>query len=165
KNTLTEDELVAQTELIMIAVQDTTAITLALGLLELFKAPESQDKLRAEIHSTVGGARVGSVAYERMALLDAFIEVCRTALKLYPAEPISDRIAVQDTIIPLTDSITTSGGERMPHILINCKGQIVFHVCRLQSRWGEDVHEFNTSRWLDARAYRERPLVLTRICQ
>ncbi|KAJ7808017.1 hypothetical protein B0H14DRAFT_3482735 [Mycena olivaceomarginata] len=56
KNTLTEDELVAQTELIMIAGQDTTTITLALGLLELFKAPESQDKLRAEIHSTVGGA-------------------------------------------------------------------------------------------------------------
>jgi cytochrome P450 len=73
---MTEEEIVAQTAIIMIAGQDTTATTLAFSLLELAKAPELQEKLRAEIHATVGGARASSIAYDSMPLLNAFIKVC-----------------------------------------------------------------------------------------
>ncbi|KAJ7882289.1 cytochrome P450 [Mycena leptocephala] len=54
KNALTGEEIAGQTAIILIAGQDTTASALAFALLELAKAPELQDKLRAEIHSTSG---------------------------------------------------------------------------------------------------------------
>ncbi|KAF8142227.1 cytochrome P450 [Mycena galopus ATCC 62051] len=152
KNSLTEAEIVAQTEIIMVAGQDTTACTLAFGVLELAKAPEFQDKLRAEIHSTVSRAPAGTVAYDSMPLLNAFI---KEVLRLYPAEPMTDRMAVQDTVIPLARSITTSMGEHLSHIPVR-KGQIVTLAIasyqRLQSRWGEDAHKFNPTRWLDTEA-------------
>jgi hypothetical protein len=43
---------------------------------------------------------------------------------MYPSIPIAERIALQDTVIPLTDHITTSTGERMSQIHVR-KGQVV----------------------------------------
>jgi hypothetical protein len=43
---------------------------------------------------------------------------------MYPALPISERIAVRDTVIPLSSYITTSTGEKMSQIPVR-KGQIV----------------------------------------
>jgi hypothetical protein len=43
---------------------------------------------------------------------------------MYPAEPIAERMAVQDTVIPLMGSITTVTGENLSHIPVP-KGQIV----------------------------------------
>jgi len=130
------------------------ANTLTFALLELAKAQGLQEKLRAEIHSTVGGARAGSVAYDTMPLLNAVI---KESLRLYPAEPISERIVVQDTVIPLAHSITAAKGERVSHIPVR-KGQImtlaIASYQRLESHWGEDADEFNPSRWLDGGAYK-----------
>ncbi|KAJ7856433.1 cytochrome P450, partial [Mycena leptocephala] len=119
RNSLAPDEVVAQTMIITAAGQETTANTLALGLVELSRAPEFQEKLRAEIHSTLGYTRSAEVAYDGMPLLNAFI---KEILRLYPAEAIVDRQAVQDTIIPLTDSLTTLNGNRVSEVSVR-KGQ------------------------------------------
>ncbi|KAF8187837.1 cytochrome P450 [Mycena galopus ATCC 62051] len=149
KITLNEDEIVAQTAIIMIAGQDTTATTLSFGLAELAKAPDFQDKLRAEIHSALGSAGNNGVVYESMPLLNAFI---KESLRMYPAEAISERVAVEDTTIPLTEVIATSTGEHMAQVIVG-KGQIVSLAIasyqRLESRWGKDAHQFNPTRWLD----------------
>ncbi|KAJ7828948.1 cytochrome P450 [Mycena olivaceomarginata] len=149
RNTLTENEIVAQTSIIMVAGQDTTANTLAFSLLELAKDPELQENLRAEIHATVGNARASSVAYDNMPLLNAFI---KETLRMYPGEPMSERVAVRDTVIPLADGIRTSNGEHITHLPVP-KGQIITlgiaSYQRLESRWGEDAHEFKPSRWID----------------
>jgi hypothetical protein len=42
---------------------------------ELSRAPGFQEKLRAEIHSTLGYTRSTEVAYDGMPLLNAFIKV------------------------------------------------------------------------------------------
>jgi hypothetical protein len=42
---------------------------------------------------------------------------------MYPAAPMSERIAVRDTVIPLADHITTSTGESLSQIHVR-KGQI-----------------------------------------
>ncbi|KAJ7893044.1 cytochrome P450 [Mycena leptocephala] len=142
KNALTE-EIVAQTALILEAGQDTTANTLVFGLLELARALELQEKLRAEIHS-MGGSK----AYDSMPLLNAVI---KETLRMYPAIPLAERMAVRDMLIPLADPIPMSTRESMSHIHVR-KGQVVslgiasYH--RQESRWGEDAHEFNPSRWL-----------------
>jgi hypothetical protein len=106
------------------------------GLLELARNPEFQEKLRAEIHSSSG-----TVSYDSMPLLNAFIKAwlqfipiksgCHNpiylpqeVLRLYPAAALFDRIAVQDAVIPLTDSIETSTGELTNQVLVR-KGQIL----------------------------------------
>ncbi|KAJ7184881.1 cytochrome P450 [Mycena filopes] len=147
KTALAGDVLAAQTALIMIAGQDTTSITLALGLRELAKMPKFQDELRAEV-----AANRGNTAYDSMPLLNAFI---KEMLRLYPALPLQERIAVEDANIPLGQALTTSTGEQISQIFIE-KGQTLIVAIasfqRLESRWGEDASEFNPNRWLDGSA-------------
>ncbi|KAJ7627968.1 cytochrome P450 [Mycena polygramma] len=146
RNKLTESEIATQTGILLIGGQDTTANTMAFGLLELAKHSELQGELREEIISS-GGGRV--VAYDSMPLLNAFI---KETLRAYPVGPLQERIARQDTIIPLAEGLTTLTGEFIKQLPV-LKGQTM-HIAiasyqRLESRWGEDAHEFRPSRWLD----------------
>ncbi|KAJ7764245.1 cytochrome P450 [Mycena metata] len=148
KNGLSGDVLAAQTALILIAGQETTATTLVLGLRELARLPAFQADLRSEIT-----ANAGNIAYDSMPLLNAFI---KESLRMFPVLPIDDRIAREDTVIPLSEKITLSTGEDISEIFIE-KGQIVSIAIasfqRLESRWGKDAHEFNPNRWLQGSAY------------
>ncbi|KAF8187881.1 cytochrome P450 [Mycena galopus ATCC 62051] len=150
--TLSDEDLVNQIAVILIAGQETVTNTIAFGLLELARHPELQDKIRAEIHSTVGDT-VHNVAYDAMPLLNAFI---KETLRLYPAEALRDTVATQDTIIPLAKSIITTTGECLNQIPIR-KGQLVTMAIasyqRLTPHWGNDTHQFNPSRWLDGETY------------
>ncbi|KAF7336142.1 Cytochrome P450 [Mycena venus] len=134
KNVLTEDELVAQTGILMIDIQNSNI-------------NYAQKSMR---HSVVQPALF---SHESMPLLNAFIKAwLKLSMGLYPPGVLPERIAVQDTVIPLTNGIKTSTGEVMNHIPVQ-KGQVV-HVAiasyqRLQSRWGEDAHRFRPSRWID----------------
>ncbi|KAJ7090700.1 cytochrome P450 [Mycena epipterygia] len=166
---LSDEEVAAQTAVILTAGQDTTSNTLAFALLELATQPDFQEKLRAEIHSTFGGGH-GNVAYDNMPLLNAFIKVgaqystgtylnigTQECLRFYPAGAILDCIAVRDMVIPLAESITTATGERVSEIPVQ-KGQLVtlaLASCqRLESRWGKDAHEFKPSRWIEGTPYK-----------
>jgi hypothetical protein len=74
-----------------------------------------------------------------MPLLNAFIKVrimCpqsqvtvfdlvgQETLRFYPAEAFAERMVVEDTIIPLSESITTSTGEQVSEISVS-NGQVV----------------------------------------
>ncbi|KAJ7325896.1 cytochrome P450 [Mycena albidolilacea] len=135
--------------LVLFAGQETTTKTIALGLWELAKDPKFQEMLRAEIHSSLGEAGHRNGTYDEMPLLNAFI---KETLRFYPAEAFTERIVVHDTVIPLSESITTSTGEQMSQIPVT-KGQIVIvgiaSYQRLESRWGADADKFRPSRWLD----------------
>ncbi|KAJ7196418.1 cytochrome P450 [Mycena pura] len=137
-----EEDIVGQTSIITIAGQDTTANTLAFGLIELAKNPQFQDSLRVEIHAAFGTDRE-NIPYDNMPLLNAFI---KESLRLYPAEALSDRTASEDVVIPLSDSITTTAGERLNQI----------HRIDVDSGWnrgGESTDKFRPSRWLDETVY------------
>ncbi|KAJ7830178.1 cytochrome P450 [Mycena olivaceomarginata] len=118
---LREDRLVNWAGLIMFIVgQETTTKTIAFGLWELAKNPELQESLRAEINSSPGEAGQNG-AYDQMPLLNAFI---KETLRFYPAEAFTERMVVEDTVIPLSESITTSPGEQISEISVG-KGQVV----------------------------------------
>ncbi|KAJ7666358.1 cytochrome P450 [Mycena rosella] len=74
KNTISEKELAAQTAIILIAGQDTTANTLVFGLLELARDSEFQQKLRAEVRAA--RSTRCPMTYDTLPLLNAFIKVC-----------------------------------------------------------------------------------------
>lgn len=92
---------------------------------------------RAEIHSTVE-AGSGNIPYDRMPLLNAFIKVgepsapqstrveltAQEVLRLYPAEPFTERMALQDTIMPLSETITTPTGDQISQVPLH-KGDIL----------------------------------------
>ncbi|KAJ7839935.1 hypothetical protein B0H14DRAFT_2360903, partial [Mycena olivaceomarginata] len=76
-------------------------------------------------------------------------------LRFYPEEAFTERIVVHDTVIPLSESITTSTGEQISQIPVS-RGQIVTvgiasyqRFCRLESRWGADADKFRPSRWFN----------------
>ncbi|KAJ7643400.1 cytochrome P450 [Mycena polygramma] len=154
---LSAHDVAAQTAVILLAGQETTANSTAFGLLMLARLPRFQDELRAEIHSTIG-AGTRKAGYDGMPLLNAFI---KEVLRYFPAVPLSDRIVSEDTVIPLSEPITTATGERLDKIPVK-KGQIVTMAIaayqRLPSRWGEDADEFNPARWLDGRTYQGEAL-------
>ncbi|KAJ6571230.1 cytochrome P450 [Mycena capillaripes] len=149
---LSVGDVVAQTAIMLLAGQETTANAVAFGLLQLARDPDFQTKLRAEIYSTVGeGAK--NIAYDNMPLLNALI---KETLRFYPAAALSDRVATEDTVIPLKEVMVTSTGDHMSQIPVK-KGQLITVAIasyqRLPSRWGDDADEFNPSRWLDGRTY------------
>ncbi|KAJ6571206.1 cytochrome P450 [Mycena capillaripes] len=149
---LSVDDVAAQTTIILLAGQETTANAVAFGLLELARDPDFQIKLRAEIHSTVGEGEK-KIAYDNMPLLNALI---KETLRFYAAVALSDRVATEDTVIPLKEAILTETGERMSQIPVK-KGQLVTVAIasyqRLPTRWGDDADRFNPSRWLDGRTF------------
>ncbi|KAK6984158.1 cytochrome P450, partial [Favolaschia claudopus] len=122
KKTLHPADLVAQTSLILLAGQDTTANTLAFRMLELAQRPELQARLREEIYTTLSTAG-SSVQYDNMPLLNAFIKATET-LRMYPAAALSERVALEDSVIPLATPITTRSGKTIDAIPVG-KGQVV----------------------------------------
>jgi len=151
-DSMREEDIVAQTSLMTIGGQDTTSKTLCFGLIELAKNPQFQESLRAEIHAALGTDRE-NISYDSMPLLNAFV---KELLRLYPVLPISDRMALEDAVIPLSQSVATTTGQRVNEIHVG-KGELVSLAIashnRMKSRWGEDADKFRPSRWLDGTAY------------
>ncbi|KAJ7697842.1 cytochrome P450 [Mycena rosella] len=143
KRRLTNDEIAEQTSVFLVAGHETTATTLAFGLLELGRNPEFQEKLREELN-----ARQGNVAYDSLPLLNAFI---KEVLRVYPAAALRERVALKDEIIPLSEGIIATTGQRITQIPIR-KGDLVMLALasyqRLQSLWGDDADSFNPYRWI-----------------
>jgi hypothetical protein len=61
---------------------------------------------------------------------------------MYPAGAITERVAVQDTVIPLTESITTSTGERISQIPVR-KGQVFTLAIGAYQRFASFLHCLN----------------------
>ncbi|KAJ6467892.1 cytochrome P450 [Mycena sanguinolenta] len=148
KRKLTDDEITEQTSVFLVAGHETTATTLAFGLLELGRNPKFQQKLREELNS-----RQGDVVYDSLPLLNAFI---KEVLRVYPAAALRERVALKDEIIPLSKEIVTTTGQRITQISIR-KGDLVMLALasyqRLQSLWGDDADSFNPYRWIDGKIH------------
>ncbi|KAJ7848948.1 hypothetical protein B0H14DRAFT_2510082 [Mycena olivaceomarginata] len=68
-------------------------------------------------------------------------EPAQESLRMFPAEALAERIVVRDTVIPLTESISTMAGEHIDYIPVR-KGEVVLvgiaSYQRDKSRWGEN---------------------------
>ncbi|CAK5270852.1 unnamed protein product [Mycena citricolor] len=172
KRALSPDELAMQTNLVLIAGQDTTANTLAFALTELARQPALQDALRGEIRK----ARLEPATdYDSLPLLNAVI---KEALRLLPAEPIGDKIAHVDLTLPLSRPVTLSDGRVVDQLFVP-KGQLVglafagyqryvtSHCCASAlisahpsggTRWGPEPEAFNPYRWIEGKVGVSEPM-------
>ncbi|KAF7336314.1 Cytochrome P450 [Mycena venus] len=116
----------------------------------------TEEELVAQTGTLMIDTQNFKINYERKSMRHSVVHpalpLMRETLRLHPPGPLQERIAVQDTVIPLTDGIKNSKGELINHIPVQ-KGQVVLVAIasyqRLRSRWGEDAHQFRPSRWLD----------------
>ncbi|KAJ7816524.1 cytochrome P450 [Mycena olivaceomarginata] len=148
---LTDDELVAQTGMIISAAADTTSSALAriFHVLSLF--PDVQKKLRAEIVESpehMNYDQLGSLPY-----LDGFVH---EVLRLYPpVTPVMHRETLKDTILPLSEPLTGVNGKAMTSIPIP-KGTTVYIAVGAANHnrriWGDDALEFKPERWDNGKA-------------
>ncbi|KAJ7311001.1 cytochrome P450 [Mycena albidolilacea] len=148
KKKLTDDEITAQTSVLLIAGHETTANTLAFSLLELARNPEFQEKLREEVNT-----RQGNVVYDSLPLLNAFI---KEILRVYPAAALRERVALKDEIVTLSKEIVTTTGHRITQIPIRKGDQVVLALAsyqRLPSLWGDDADSFNPYRWIEGKVH------------
>ncbi|KAF7370113.1 Cytochrome P450 [Mycena sanguinolenta] len=147
KRKLTDDEITAQTSVLLVAGHETTANTLAFGLLELARNPEFQQKLREELNTRQENT------YDSLPLLNAFV---KELLRVYPAAALRERVALRDDIIPLSEGIVTTAGQHITQIPIRKGDQVVLALAsyqRLPSLWGDDADVFNPYRWIEGRVH------------
>ncbi|KAJ7249999.1 cytochrome P450 [Mycena rebaudengoi] len=130
-----EAEAAAQTALLLLVGQDTTANTLAFALCELAKDPDFQARLRAEINSSLA---IESGNYDNLPLLNAFI---KETLRMYPVGSFTEMMVLEDTSLPLTYGLTTTSGEKIAKLRIR-KGLVIYVA----------IGSYN-SRWLDGIPY------------
>ncbi|KAJ7892971.1 cytochrome P450 [Mycena leptocephala] len=148
-NSLSDEELVSHIPAIILSAYETTSIGMSWQLFALACNAAMQSKLREELFS-VGQVEVPtSDALGALPYLDAFL---RESLRLYPPAAYSDRVAMEDTVLPLSAPWTDASGREWDALPVR-KGDVLRVPIELMNRnkevWGPDAEEFRPERWLD----------------
>ncbi|KAJ6487726.1 cytochrome P450 [Mycena sanguinolenta] len=141
---LSDEQILDNISTFTMVGHETTAASLAFILWELSRQPEIQNKLRAEIMS---GRDLSYDDIQKLEFLDAVI---KEGLRLHPASPQTERVALQDDVIPLSTSLPGIG----PTLRVK-KGQVI-HIPFTPMHtnvdvWGPSAAVFDPMRWLQAR--------------
>ncbi|KAI0648755.1 cytochrome P450 [Trametes meyenii] len=143
---LTREQIVDNIGTFIVVGHETTAGSLSFILLELARNPDIQERLRDEINKF--GGKLGYHEIQQLQFLDA---VVKEGLRLHPAAPQTERVALKDDVIPLSTPITTTSGEKLASVSVRA-GQ-VFHIPFTTIHvnpdvWGESAAQFDPARWL-----------------
>ncbi|KAF9259689.1 cytochrome P450 [Marasmius fiardii PR-910] len=145
---LSFNEICQQTTGLLLAGQETTANAIAWALFELAKHPGWQDQIREELNDSIQDM---DSRLDKLEYLNAHI---KETLRFYPGAPLTERVAFEDTVLPLSQPITTTSGRVISDLPIQ-KGQIIHIGVGAYNRdphvWGPDADLFQPTRWLDGR--------------
>ncbi|EIM88819.1 cytochrome P450 [Stereum hirsutum FP-91666 SS1] len=144
-NKLTDEQLVANVNTFIMVGHETTAGSVALTTYALARNPEMQQKLRDELISA------GDITYESIQKLEYLDAIVKEGLRVYPASPHTERINLEDDVIPLSKPITTTDGRKITSY--HAKAGTIFHIPFTAMNvnpevWGEDAHIFKPERWI-----------------
>ncbi|KAI0636272.1 cytochrome P450 [Trametes polyzona] len=142
---LSDETIIDECRTILVAGHDTTAITLSWFFYNIALYPNIQEKLRNELltistdHPTI----------EELSSLHYLDCVLREVVRLYPVLPSSLRIATEDTLLPLGESVNING-QAHDRIWVEKGTPIVISIMAMnrdKTLWGEDAFEFKPERW------------------
>ncbi|KAK0200879.1 cytochrome P450 [Desarmillaria ectypa] len=143
---LPDETLLANISTFLMVGHETTSCSIIFSLYELAGQPDLQEKLRREIHALGSDLNYDSIS--NLSFLDAVI---REGLRLHAPSARTDRVALEDDVIPLSRSIVTANGYTITSLPIKA-GQIIQIPTSVLNTdpevWGPDAHVFKPSRWL-----------------
>ncbi|KAF8838203.1 cytochrome P450 [Paxillus ammoniavirescens] len=146
---MSEEEVLAQMKVLLLAGYETTSIVLTWALIELCRDQEAQTTLREELSQLNGDATWDQLT-NGLPYLDA---VVYETLRLHPPLAETTRIAIEDDVVPLSDPVFTSSSPHPVTHLSIPRGTIVTvplaSVNRSTSFWGPDAKVFKPTRWID----------------
>ncbi|KIK44327.1 hypothetical protein CY34DRAFT_786501 [Suillus luteus UH-Slu-Lm8-n1] len=144
---MSEEEVVAQMKVLLLAGYETTSISLTWALIELSRHLDVQTRLREELLA-FGADPTYDQLKANLPYLDA---VVHEILRLHPPLGEFSRLAVADDVIPLSESVRTESGEMTDSISIAKGSLMVVPIkainCSL-AIWGPNAKEFKPDRWL-----------------
>ncbi|KAK4705780.1 7SK snRNA methylphosphate capping enzyme, partial [Phenoliferia sp. Uapishka_3] len=146
--TLSDDELMGNMYLFLVAGHETTANTLAFVFTLLALYPEEQERLFQHVTDVLPPDAEPSFAdFNKLTRVHA---VFNETLRLFPAAVVIPKFAVQDTVIPTSPLEDGTPGSNVfvpkwTEIYINNVA-----LGRNQKYWGEDADVFRPDRFIDA---------------
>ncbi|KAH9023440.1 cytochrome P450 [Lactarius pseudohatsudake] len=146
---LSEEELVAQMAVFLIAGTDTTSSALSRILHLLSLHPDVQDKLRKELKEAHEDNE--ELTHDQLVSLPFLEAVCRETLRLYPPVPGVMRTTRSDVVLPLSAPIRDVDGREVHEIFVPKNTNVfaqIYNLNRDPSIWGADAAEWKPERWL-----------------
>ncbi|QRV80086.1 cytochrome P450 family protein [Ceratobasidium sp. AG-Ba] len=144
---MTDHEVLGQISTFLAAGHETTATSTTWALYALTLHPAVQDKLRQELINAGLGEESSMAELEKLPYLD---NVVHESLRVYPAVPMVARQAVQDAVIPVSESYKDRYGVVHSNISIQKWDTVripILAMNRAKDVWGEDALEFKPERW------------------
>ncbi|KAH9023443.1 cytochrome P450 [Lactarius pseudohatsudake] len=146
---LSEEELVAQMAVFLIAGTDTTSSALSRILHLLSLHPDVQDKLRTELKEAHEDKE--ELTHDQLVSLPFLEAVCRETLRLYAPVPGVMRTTRSDVVLPLSAPIRDVDGREVHEIFVPKHTDVyiqIYNLNREPSIWGADAAEWKPERWL-----------------
>ncbi|KAK7678132.1 hypothetical protein QCA50_018925 [Cerrena zonata] len=147
---LSEDEVIGQMSLLVMAGTDTTSNSLTQIMQLLAEKPDIQDKLRTEIKKAQE-EHGEDIPYDTLVSLPYLDSICRETLRLFPPVSYLFREAQKDIVMPLSEPIHCVDGTTMSEIPVPAGTTVIVAIrpSNLNKElWGDDVLEFKPERWL-----------------
>ncbi|KAJ7728688.1 cytochrome P450 [Mycena maculata] len=148
---MTQEEVVAQVNVLLLAGYESTSVALTWALIELAKHPEIQDELRKELARFGSGDPTWDQLVSELPFLDA---VVLEVLRVHPSIPETLREAIRDDIIPLGTPVVTLSGETISSIAVLAP---IRCINRSEALWGPDAKEFKPERWAEVKKEMKLP--------
>jgi len=145
---MTQEEVSAQMNTLLLAGYETTSISLTWALIELSRRQEKQDKLREELAQLKGTDPTWDQLTSGLPYLDS---VVHEVLRVHPPVRENTLLATRDDVIPLSSPVTTRSGNTVTSLTV-AKGTLVTTPISCMNRseafWGPNAKEFEPERWL-----------------
>ncbi|KAI0267407.1 cytochrome P450 [Gloeopeniophorella convolvens] len=141
-----DEEILSQVPTFLIAGHETTSAAVVWALVALGSNPEVHAKLKAEVRAF----NTDSPTMDELNGMTYLDYVTRETLRLHAPVSQTERVAREDTVIPLAQPFTDVHGVERREFRMR-KGDVVLvpirTIHRLKSIWGADADEFKPERW------------------
>ncbi|KAI0751771.1 cytochrome P450 [Daedaleopsis nitida] len=148
---MSQEEIIAQMKVLILAGYETTSISLTWAMIELCRKPELQARLRAEVKEQFPNTDPTWEQLTNGAGLHFLDAVTHEILRLHAPLPTTDRVAAKDDVIPLARPLRLPNGQLTDSVAVAAGQSVSVPIGYMNTSreiWGPDAHEFNPDRWL-----------------
>ncbi|TBU29119.1 cytochrome P450 [Dichomitus squalens] len=148
---MSQEEIMAQMKVLILAGYETTSISLTWALIELSRKPEMQERLREELRAELPNSDPTWEQLTNGAGLHYLDAVVHEVLGLHAPLNITTRVAAKDDVIPLSAPIRIPNGELVERVAVTAGQVVIVPISSINTSvayWGSDAHEFRPERWL-----------------